>query len=115
MRRRDKDDDSGLSLVFVNTQKGRKALEAAAAQLNMFPVSDTKPLLRFNPSIEHTASAHEKRRAFFAHFAKAGFDSEYVMKLLAGPSKLERMVRRIAHLPKGLARRIGVLAGRLKK
>lgn len=111
----DRDDDSGLSLVFVNTPKGRKALEAAGAQLSMFPVNDTKPLLRFNPSIEHTASAHAKRRAFFAHFAKAGFDSEYVMKLLAGPSKIERIVRRIAHLPKGLARRIGVLAGRLKK
>lgn len=111
----DRDDDSGLSLAFVNTPKGRKALEAASAQLVSFPVLDVEQLLRVNPSIEHTAKAHEKRRAFFAGFAKKGFDSETVMKLLAGPSRLERIVRRIAHLPKGLARRAGVLLGKMKK
>lgn len=110
------DDDSGLSLVFVNTQKGRKALDAASSQLmGMFPVNDTKPLLRYNPSIEHTASAHKMRKAFYARYAKKGFDSRHVMKLLAGPSRLERIVRRIAHLPKGFARRMGVLAEKLKK
>ncbi len=111
----EKDDDSGLSLVFAHTSKGRKAIEAAGAQLHAFPVQDTARLLRVNPSIEHTASAHAKRRAFFAAYAKKGFDSEYVMKLLAGPSRLERVARRIAHLPKGLARRIKVLLGKLKK
>ncbi|MBQ7885674.1 MAG: Coenzyme F420 hydrogenase/dehydrogenase, beta subunit C-terminal domain, partial [Clostridia bacterium] len=111
----DRDDDSGLSLVFVNTQKGRKALEAANAQLTQFPVPDTQQLLRLNPSLEHAASAHPKRKAFFKLFSRKGFDSAHVMKLLAGPSRLERIAGRIAHLPKGLARRIGVLAGRLKK
>jgi len=111
----DKNDDTGLSLVFVNTQKGRKALEAAQAQLISFPIQDTNQLLRVNPSIAHTASAHVKRKAFFAFFGKNGFDSAYVMKLLAGPSKLERIVRRIAHLPKGVLRRLRVLLGKLKK
>ena len=110
----DRDDDSGLSLAFVNTPRGRKALEAAGTQLVSFPVSDVEQLLRVNPSIEHTAKAHEKRKMFFASFAQKGFESEMVMKLLAGPSRLERIVRRIAHLPKGLARRIGVLLGRGK-
>lgn len=111
----ERDDDTGLSLVFVNTQKGRKALEAAGEQLTRFPVQDTKQFLRVNPSLESTARAHAKRQAFFAAYAKRGFDSEYVMKLLAGPSKLERIVKRIAHLPKGLKRRVGVLIGKLKK
>ena len=35
------------------------------------------------------------------------------MKLLAGPGKLERIIRRIAHLPKGLMRRLRVLAKRI--
>lgn len=104
-----RDDDSGLSIVFANTPKGKKALERAGAQLTVFPVNELEKLKRFNPSIWHTASAHEKRKAFFAHFAKNGFDSEYVMKLLAGPTRLERIVRRIAHLPKGLMRRVRVL------
>lgn len=111
----DRNDDTGLSLVLVNTVKGRKALEAAGAQLTVFPIQDTERLLRVNPSIAHTASAHAKRKAFFAFYKKNGFDSAYVMKLLAGPSKLERIVRRIAHLPKGLLRRVGVLASKLKK
>ena len=111
----DKDDDSGLSLVFVHTQKGKKAIEAAGAQLHVFPVKDVERLLRVNPSIKHTASAHVKRKAFFAAYAKKGFDSELVMKLLAGPSKIERIARRIAHLPKGLVRRVKVLLGKMKK
>lgn len=111
----EKDDDTGLSLVFVHTQKGRKALEDAGAQLVSFPISDTNQLLRVNPSIAHTASAHAKRKAFFAFFQKNGFDSAYVMKILAGPGKLERIARRIAHLPKGFARRIGVLISKVKK
>lgn len=104
-----KDDDKGLSLVFVNTKAGMQAFEACKGQLESFPIRSTDALLRFNPSIVHTASAHEKRRKFFAHFAKNGFDSAYVMKLLAGPGKLERIIRRIAHLPKGALRRIRVL------
>ena len=108
----DRDDDKGLSLVFVNTEAGRQLFDACKGQLESFLVHGTDALLRYNPSIVHTASAHEKRRAFFAHYAKNGFDSAYVMKLLAGPGKLERIVRRIAHLPKGALRRIRVLLGK---
>jgi len=106
------DDDRGLSLVFVNTKAGLQLFEACKSQLESFPIRDTNKMLRFNPSIVHTASAHEKRRAFFAHYARHGFDSAYVMKLLAGPGRLERIARRIAHLPKGALRRIRVLLGK---
>jgi len=109
----DKDDDTGLSLVMINTQRGRDAIKACGAQVTAFPLKNTEGMLRFNPSIEKTAKAHEKRAAFFRFFAKNGFDSAYVMKLLSGPGRIERVIRRIAHLPKGLARRIRVLAGRL--
>jgi len=105
----EKDDDKGLSLVFLNTKAGKQAFEACRNQLEAFPIKSTEALLRFNPSIEHTASAHPKRSAFFRHYAQNGFDSAYVMKLLAGPGKLERIARRIAHLPKGALRRIRVL------
>ena len=107
------DDDTGLSLVMVHTKKGREALERIRSGLNTFALHDTQQMLRYNPSIEHTAVAHEKRRAFFEQFKKNGFDSQTVMKLLAGPGRIERIVRRIAHLPKGLMRRIRVLLSRL--
>ena len=34
------------------------------------------------------------------------------MKLLRGPGLPERVIRRIAHLPRGLARRVRALLGR---
>ena len=108
----EKDDDKGLSLVFVNTKAGMQAFEACKGQMESFPIRSTDALLRFNPGIVHTASAHNKRDAFFAHYAKHGFDSAVVMKLLAGPGKMERIARRIAHLPKGVLRRIRVLFGK---
>lgn len=106
------DDDTGLSLVFVNTPRGRQAFEACRGQLSTFPIKDTDKLLRYNPSIASTSSAHPKRAAFFRRYRERGFESEYVMKLLAGPGRLERAARRIAHLPKGLMRRIRVLTAR---
>ena len=108
------DDDTGLSLLMVGTQKGRKAIEACGAQLVTFPMS-TEKLLRVNPSIEKTAQAHPKREAFFRGYKKNGFKAEAVEKLLAGPGRAERILRRIAHLPKGALRRIRVLIGKMKK
>ena len=108
------DDDRGLSLVMVNTQKGREALDGCKTEISAFAV-DKGPMLRFNPSIEEPAKAHEKRKAFFDAYTKNGFDSAVVMKLLAGPGMAERMIRRIAHLPKGAMRRLRVLLGKMTK
>ena len=101
----ERDDDSGLSLVLVNSEKGRLALEACADQLVTFPVT-TQDLLRYNPSIDRPAAAHRKRDVFFRRFEKSGFDSDMVMALLAPPGRLERALRRIAHLPRGAMRRL---------
>ena len=107
------DDDRGLSLVMVNTQKGREALDGCKAAISAFAV-DKGPMMRFNPSIEVPANAHEKRKAFFDAYSKNGFDPAVVMKLLAGPGVAERILRRIAHLPKGAVRRLRVLLGKIK-
>ena len=104
------DDDTGLSLVMVNTQKGREAMKAAGVQLTTFS-ANTEKMLRYNPSIETPCVMHRKRAAFFKLYQKHGFDSARVMKLLAPPSRAERVVRRILHLPVGAVRRIGRLLG----
>ena len=102
------DDDTGLSLVMVNTQKGRQALREVERELTVFPMR-TDALLRYNPSIEHTAKAHPKRARFFRMYEKHGFDGARVMKLLAPPGKIERAARRVAHLPIGALRRLRAL------
>lgn len=106
----ERDDDTGLSLVMVNTQKGRQALREAERELTVFPMR-TDALLRYNPSLEQTATAHPKRQRFFTMYAKHGFDGERVMKLLAPPGRAERIARRIAHLPAGALRRARALIG----
>lgn len=105
------DDDTGTSLVFLNTKRGRQAFESCCAQLAVFPVGGTQKLLRGNPSIAGAAKPHRNREAFFRRYQKRGFESAYVMKLLAGPGRLERAAARIAHLPAGLMRRVRVLLG----
>ena len=104
----ERDDDTGLSLVMVNTQKGRQALREAERELTVFPMR-TGALLRYNPSIEHTAVAHPKRARFFRMYEKHGFDGARVMKLLAPPGRIERAARRVAHLPAGALRRLRAL------
>ena len=111
----ERNDDTGLSLVVVNTRRGRQAFDACRAQLNTFPVRGTEKLLGENPSIAYAATAHKKRDQFFRFYRRRGFDGAYVMKLLAGPGRVERLIRRIAHLPKGFRRRMGVLAKRIKR
>ena len=101
----ERDDDTGLSLLLVNSPRGQRAIEACGEALERFDV-DTQPMLRHNPSIERTAVMHRNRDKFFREFAKSGFDSERVMALLAPPGRAERILRRIAHLPRGLARRV---------
>lgn len=105
----ERDDDTGLSMVFANTQRGRRALEECGAQLVTFPLARTEVFSQENPSIVRPSWAHPKRGKFFARYKKQGFDSAYVMKLLAEPGRVERILRRIAHLPKGALRRARVL------
>ena len=107
----EKDDDRGLSLVFANTQAGRRALERVAGRLTTFHV-ETDGLLRFNPSLSAPVQAHPKRKAFFRYFEREGFDSKRVMKLLSGPGCIERLAARAAHLPAGAARRLRAIIRR---
>lgn len=102
----EKDDDTGLSLVMANTQKGRQALEALGTKLDMFPLSGLKEMARGNPGLIAPAKPHEKRAAFFKRYQTHGFESRRVMKLLRGKSRFEKALRRVAHLPAGLMRRV---------
>lgn len=101
-----RDDDTGLSLVMVNTDKGKRALEACKDQLIRFGGLDVERMMRANPGLVSAPKPHPKRQAFFREYAKHGFDCTHVMRLLAPPGKVERLFRRVAHLPVGALRRI---------
>ena len=100
-----RDDDTGLSLVLVNSPRGQQALEACAQELRLFPV-DASGLTRHNPSLQRPVAAHRHRGRFFKAFQTRGFDADHVMRLLAPPSRAQRLAARIVHLPVGAMRRV---------
>ena len=102
----ERDDDTGLSFVMANTQKGRQALEQSGMQLNAFSIRNFEGMTRANPSLLVPVKPHEKRAAFFKRYQKHGFESERVMKLLRGPNATQRVMKRVLHLPIGAMRRI---------
>lgn len=99
-------DDTGLSLVLVNTERGKEALDACRKQLRLFTAPDLDCMARFNPGLFKAAAPHRKRDAFFRDYVRHGFVSGHVMKLLAPPGRAERALRRILHLPAGVMRRL---------
>lgn len=101
----DKDDDRGLSLILVHTERGKRFLNECES-LKLFPVDDLNLFKRFNPSIFEPATAHPKREKFFAIYHKRGFESATITRLLAPPGRFERACNRIRHLPKAILRRL---------
>ena len=81
------DDDNGVSVVLVNTQKGRKLFEVVADVISCV-ISQTKYLYRLNPMlakpVELTVRQKERRTSFFAHLANDNFDA-LVMRLSSRP------------------------------
>ena len=88
----DRDDDTGLSLILCNTEKGREMLRSIEEQLNLFEVKDLAPMQRFNPSIFVPAVAHRNRNRFFQQFAREGFRPELIDRMLRAPGLWERGV-----------------------
>ncbi len=70
----DWDDDRGLSMVLVGSEKGQALLDTVHADVRHTPV-DPMACIRFNPSIVGPVPAHERRARFFAVFKKAGFSA----------------------------------------
>ena len=59
------DDDLGTSVVVVNTEKGRKLLDAISAGAEIRPV-DAQKALEGNPVYYQSVKCHPKRAKFFA-------------------------------------------------
>lgn len=67
-------DDKGVSLVLVNTPKGREIFEAVKDKLDTIPAELENCL---QPNLQHPSVIHSKRMDFERDYVKHGFN--YVM------------------------------------
>lgn len=68
------DDDKGLSLVMVHTEKGRQLFDRIKCAKSL---QDYDKALRYNPSIEHSVSEPVYRRLFMTKLEHSGFKKAY--------------------------------------
>lgn len=87
------DDNKGVSLVLVNTQKGAAYWGRIGEALDSFPV-DLQVALAQNPSAVNSSAPHEKRDLFFERMDTCEFDV-LVSGLLFGAPKKQSLLRRI--------------------
>ena len=62
-------DKKGVSVLFVNTLKGRKIFEKLQSQLSWQPVA-AEQALAYNPLFSRSVEKNPYRSAFFAHYRK---------------------------------------------
>lgn len=67
-------DNKGVSLVLLNTEKGRKLFEAVKDKMNTFPTNLEDCL---QPNMMHPSEIHPNRDVFEKNYVKHGF--KYVM------------------------------------
>ena len=83
-------DDKGVSLILVNTEKGRKLFDAVKDRMTVVPAKLEDCL---QPNLQHPSAIHPKRLAFEREYKRKGF--EYVMKKY-GENNWKKKVRRFA-------------------
>lgn len=97
-------DDKGLSLVLVNTEKGRLLWEAVKNDLNYIPAKLEDCL---QPNLQHPSEIHPERMKFEEMYKAKGF--EYVMKKYCDfgfVGKLKVLKRRFVRKIKSVIKRL---------
>ncbi len=85
-------DDKGLSLMLINTEKGKKLFEAARADLNVIPAK-LEDCMQGN--MKRPSPIHPKRMKFEEDYKKHGF--EYVLKKYGRESKLDKLKKKLRY------------------
>jgi len=96
-------DDKGVSLVLINTEKGRNLFEAVKDNMNIIPVKLEDCL---QPNLQHPSIIHPKRMAFERDYAQKGF--EYVMKKygdIGWRYQVRRILGKVKRIMKGVVRK----------
>ena len=96
-------DDKGVSLVLINTEKGRKLFEAVKDNMNIISVKLEDCL---QPNLQHPSIIHPKRMDFERDYARKGF--EYVMKKYGDMGwryRVRRILGKVKRIMKGVLRK----------
>ena len=89
------DDDRGVGLVLVNTEKGRKAYE----QINADSMESTyEQGLNHNPCLEHSVARTKHIATFWTEFEAKGMTIVKEIESSMRPSILRRLIYRIKHI-----------------
>ena len=84
------DDDKGMSLVMVHTEKGKKAFDS----LEIFRKSEKyEDALRYNPSIEASVNVPRYRNLFMGLCGKYGYGT--ATRIVLPNTKIKGLIRRI--------------------
>lgn len=90
-------DNKGVSLFFVSTDKGRKIFDEVEHQLDYFK-ADVENAVRFNPMLEKPFPEPSGRQKFWAEYLDKGF--EYVAKKYGVVTFKTRVVRKLKRIAK---------------
>ena len=97
------DDDRGVGLVLVNTEKGRKAYE----QINADSMESTyEQGLNHNPCLEHSVARTKHIATFWTEFEAKGMTIVKEIELKMQPSIQIQLFNRVKHVAKKLIARI---------
>lgn len=76
------DDNMGVSLICVNTEKGRKALSAIVPEMSDCIAFDWEAAIDSTGALIESPKAHRNRKKFFSNYKRHGFNPNIIDKLL---------------------------------
>ena len=87
------DDDRGVSLISLNTEKGIRAFEAIKGSI-FYVESNIDDVSRFNPCLLKPVEKPSQRATFWGDFDKMPF-GKFMLKYFKAQSKLKFLARKI--------------------
>ncbi len=92
------DDDKGLSLLLVNTEKGNSLLADIKNNLTLIK-TDVEKSIPYNPCIIKPASKHNFRQYFLSSYNKGDFGK--TVEICLNPSYITRLKRKVLQIKNG--------------
>ena len=96
-------DDKGVSLILVNTEKGRELFDKIKDRMNVVPANLEDCL---QPNLRHPSVIHPKRMAFERDYQRKGF--EYVMKKYGKDSVMKKARKFAGKIKRTIKRILGL-------
>lgn len=93
----DYDDDRGISLVLINTERGKESYGKLNADSRIVSAEDA---LACNPSFQNCVKPHRNRKKFFHKYASPDVDIVSLMSKLSRKPFYRKVIGRVKHIVK---------------